>query len=149
GRRSLEYRAKLPDAQFPRVRILGRRDDIESVVNIFSVGVLTSTNGEGISNAIMEYMALAKPVVATGCDGNGELIVDGETGFLIATRDVAALTDRVERLLDDAALANRMGEAGRRRIAQAFGLERMTAAYATLYRSLVSPRRAAVCSEPP
>jgi glycosyltransferase involved in cell wall biosynthesis len=136
-----EYQARFPQAQFPRIRLLGRRADVESIVNILSVGVLTSntdTHGEGISNAIMEYMALGKPAVATDCGGNCELIQDGETGYLIAGRDVAGLTDRVGKLLGDTALACRMGEAGRRRIADAFGLERMTADYAALYRSLLA-----------
>jgi glycosyltransferase involved in cell wall biosynthesis len=139
-----EYQARIPAAQFPHIRLPGRRADVESIVNILSVGVLTSntdTHGEGISNAIMEYMALGKPVVATACGGNGELIREGETGYLIANRDTDALCDRLGRLLHDAPLARRMGEAGRQRIADAFGLERMTASYAALYRDLVaSPR---------
>jgi glycosyltransferase involved in cell wall biosynthesis len=136
-----DYQARLPQAQFPRLRLLGRRADVESIVSILSVGVLTSnqdTHGEGISNAIMEYMALGKPAVATDCGGNAELILEGETGYLIANRDIAGLIDRIDRLLGDQALASRMGEAGRRRIADAFSLERMTAAYAALYRELLT-----------
>jgi glycosyltransferase involved in cell wall biosynthesis len=138
-----DYQARFPRDRFPRIRLLGRRGDVESIVNIFAVGVLTSntrTHGEGISNAVMEYMALGKPVVATDCGGNGELILEGGTGYLIGNADVAALTDRVERLLNDPALARTMGEAGRRRIEEAFGLERMTTAYAALYRNLVGPQ---------
>jgi glycosyltransferase involved in cell wall biosynthesis len=146
------YQARLPQAQFPRIRLLGRRADVESIVNILSIGVLTSntdTHGEGISNSIMEYMALGKPVVASDCGGNDELIVEGETGYLIAGHDIAGLVDRIGRLLDDAALARRMGEAGRRRISEAFGLERMTTAYATLYRDLLAHKSGAMHGEAP
>jgi glycosyltransferase involved in cell wall biosynthesis len=139
GAKFAEYQSRLPQTGFPRIRLLGRRADVESIVNVLSVGVLTSnteTHGEGISNAIMEYMALGKPVVATDCGGNSELILEGETGYLIANRDSSGLADRIGKLLDDAALARRLGEAGRRRIADAFGLEQMTASYAALYRSL-------------
>lgn len=141
GPRFEEYRARL--AQHPRIRLLGRRDDVESIVNIFSVGVLTSntdTHGEGISNAIMEYMALGKPVIATDCGGNGELVVEGRTGYLIGSGDVAALTERAQRLLDDPALARRLGKEGRERIHNEFSLERMTSDYVRLYRELAAQR---------
>jgi glycosyltransferase involved in cell wall biosynthesis len=136
-----DYQARFPRRRFPRIRLLGRLRDVESIVNLFSVGVLTSnteTHGEGISNAVIEYMALGKPVVATNCGGNSELILEGETGYLIGNADAAALTDGVEKLLSDPALARRMGEAGRRRIDETFGLERMTKAYAALYRNLLA-----------
>jgi glycosyltransferase involved in cell wall biosynthesis len=108
----------------------------------------TDTHGEGISNAIMEYMALGKPVVATDCGGNSELIVEGETGYLIANRDTAGLIKRIEKLLDDTLLTLRMGEAGRRRISDAFSQERMTAAYAALYRDVLTGESATIESEP-
>jgi glycosyltransferase involved in cell wall biosynthesis len=136
-----DYQRRYPEAHYPRIRLLGRRADVESIVNIFSVGVLTSntdTHGEGISNAIMEYMALGKPAVATDCGGNSELILEGETGYLIGSRDVAGLTDRVSSLLDDPARARGLGEAGRRRISDTFSLERMTANYIALYRNLLT-----------
>ncbi|HEY3637454.1 MAG TPA: glycosyltransferase family 4 protein [Rhizomicrobium sp.] len=145
GPQFADYEARFPADRFPRIRLLGRRTDVESIVNILSAGVLTSnveTHGEGISNAIMEYMALGKPVVATDCGGNNELIVEGETGYLIAGRDMEALCSRLANLLDDATLAGRMGEAGRRRIEETFGLERMTASYAALYRNLTAADRA-------
>jgi glycosyltransferase involved in cell wall biosynthesis len=150
GPRFADYQARYPEAKFPRILLLGRRPDVESIVNILSIGVLTSntdTHGEGISNAIMEYMALGKPTVATDCGGNNELIVEGETGYLIAGRDVGGLSNRVGRLLGDAVLTRALGEAGRRRIADAFGLERMTADYVALYRDLVASRRSAMRSE--
>lgn len=147
GPRFREYSSRFPVSRFPAIRFLGRRADVENIVNVFSIGVLTSTRGEGISNAIMEYMALGKPAVATDCGGNGELILEGKTGFLIGGRDTAALCDRLTKLLEDGALARRMGEAGRRRIEEAFGLERMTAAYAGIYRRLVASRPAAVCAQ--
>ncbi|HTT84153.1 MAG TPA: glycosyltransferase family 4 protein [Rhizomicrobium sp.] len=141
GARFAEYQARIPEAQSQRIRLLGRRADVENIVNILSVGILTSnkdTHGEGISNAILEYMALGKPVVATDCGGNGELIVEGETGYLIANRDTAGLINRLQRLLDDTTLAHRMGEAGQRRVADAFGLERMTTNHVALYRNLLA-----------
>lgn len=137
GPRFEEYQTRFPRERFPAISLPGRQADVESIVNTFTAGVLTSTEGEGISNAIMEYMALGKPVVATDCAGNAELIVEAETGYLIGNTDAAALGDRVEQILDDASLAGRMGEAGRRRISGMFDLDRMTKAYSELYGSVL------------
>ncbi len=145
-----EYQRRFPRVEFARIRLLGQRADVESIVNSLTVGVLTSntaTHGEGISNAVMECMALGKPVVATDCGGNGELILQGETGYLIAGGDAVGLTDRLEKLLDHAALTRRLGEAGRRRIAELFDLQRMTANYVALYRNLLAPARPAQHAE--
>jgi glycosyltransferase involved in cell wall biosynthesis len=72
-----------------RVQFLGRRKDIERITSSFSVGVLTSFT-EGISNSIMEYMVMRKPVVVTDCNGSRELVRDGETGFLVPPGDYRA-----------------------------------------------------------
>src|SRR5207253_371925 len=93
------------------MEFLGERKNIEQVVNTLDVGVL-STFTEGISNSIMEYLALRKPVVATDGGGTAELVVDGETGFLVPPRDPDALAAKVEYLLDRRDIAIRMGEAG-------------------------------------
>ena len=57
-----------------------KTSNVESIVNTFTIGVLNSASihGEGISNSITEYMALGKPVIATDCGGNRELVEDGE-----------------------------------------------------------------------
>lgn len=140
GERFEEYAARFPSGEYPRILFLGRRSDVESIVSLFTVGVLTSNmeaHGEGISNAIMEYMALGKPVIATDCGGNGELVLEGETGYLIGNRGATALGDRLTVLLDNPALAREMGDRGRRRIGELFGLERMTRSYVDLYRGLL------------
>lgn len=123
-------------ADNPRIKLLGRRSDIESIVNIFTVGVLTSV-GEGIANAIMEYMALGKPVVATRAGGNPELVEDGRTGYLVADKDVEALTEHVLGFLDDPQKAQEFGARGRARIETEFSLQKMTDEYIALYRKLI------------
>jgi glycosyltransferase involved in cell wall biosynthesis len=107
-----------------RIQFLGRRKDVENVVRSFSVGVL-ATFTEGISNSIMEYMVLGKPVVATDCNGSKELVLEGETGFLVPPQDPDALADRIAYLLDNPAEARRMGDAGRRHIEEHFSLKTM------------------------
>jgi glycosyltransferase involved in cell wall biosynthesis len=111
-------------AGFEAVRFLGRQKNIEAIVATFDVGVLC-TFGEGFSNSIMEYMALGLPVVATEGGGTRELIVDGETGFLVAPSDPEALAERIGQLLDNPAVARRMGEAGKARLRRDFSISRM------------------------
>ena len=77
------------------------------MVNVFDIGVL-ATHGEGISNSIMEYMALGKPVVASEGGGTCELVQDGITGFLVPRRDPQALAARISQLLDDQEAGRRM-----------------------------------------
>ena len=65
-------------------------------------------------------MAQRRPVVATPVGGTPELVVDGETGLLVPPRDPEALAAALERVLDDAELRRRMGEAGTSRVAERF-----------------------------
>lgn len=87
---------------------------------------------EGMPNVVLEAMATGLPVAATDIAGNRDLVVDGETGFLLPVDDVAALTAALERLAANPDLRRRMGAAGRRRVVERFSW----AAVATAYRGL-------------
>jgi glycosyltransferase involved in cell wall biosynthesis len=132
-------RDSVPPEHSPQIKFLGQRKDVESVANLFTVGVLATNSrlhGEGISNAITECMALGKPIVATNDGGTPELVLEGQTGFLVPSHDAAVLTDRVLRLLNDRALATQFGIEGRRRVETAFSLDTMCNAYLCLYRGV-------------
>lgn len=118
-------------------RLLGKRSGIESYVNTFDIGVL-STFGEGISNSILEYMALGKPVVATLGGGTVELVIDNETGFLVRRSDAGELARKIELLLDNAQLRHKMGSAGRERIKNFFNIENMMKKYIEIYSRTLS-----------
>lgn len=96
------------------------------------------THGEGISNAVLEYMALAKPVVATDTGGNDEVITDGETGFLVPAASPAAIADRVCALLSSPQVARTLGQAGRGRVIEDFSLDAMIDSYDDLYANLLN-----------
>ena len=118
----------------------GRQKDVESTINIFDVGVLstnTKVHGEGISNPIMEYMALGKPVLATRCGGNCELLIDGKTGFLVKDGDWENLTNRIIQLLDNSQLALQFGESGCQRIRHEFSLEKMSKNHVALSKAIL------------
>jgi glycosyltransferase involved in cell wall biosynthesis len=114
------------------IKFLGKRKDIIPLVTTFDIGIL-STFTEGLSNSIMEYMALRKPVIATEGGGTQELVVDGETGFLVPSQNPAALAAKIEYLLDNPALAGRMGEAGEARLRREFSITKMVEETVKLY----------------
>lgn len=122
-----------------KIIFIKKQRAVESIINLFDIGIL-STHTEGISNSIMEYMSLSKPVVATDCGGTKELVLDGKTGFLVPPSDSKSLSHRIVQLLDDVELAAKMGEESRRRIEEEFNLEKMTDTYVALYQRLMQRR---------
>jgi glycosyltransferase involved in cell wall biosynthesis len=118
-----------------RVMFTGWRTDVEDIVHCTDIGVL-ATFTEGISNSILEYMALGKPVVATDGGGTNEIVGDGLTGYLVPREDATALSDAIVRLLDHPDDAQRMGEAGRCVVRDRFSIGTMVQAYMNLYSGL-------------
>jgi colanic acid/amylovoran biosynthesis glycosyltransferase len=80
-------------------------------------------NSEGMPCSILEASASGLPVVSTKHAGIPEIVLDGETGFLVAERDVDSMARHMERLVMDPALAAEVGRAGRRRIAEHFSMD--------------------------
>ena len=126
------------------IRFLGERKNIEQIVETFDVGVL-STFTEGISNSIMEYMALRKPVVATDGGGTQELVEDGKTGFLVPPRNPDVLAAKIEYLLDNPEIARHMGEAGEARLRRNFSTARMIEETVKLYKLAVANASGGPC----
>jgi len=134
------HRRLLNSEQTKRFRFLGRQNDVGPIINIFDIGVLTSntkSHGEGISNAILEYMAFGKPVIATNSGGTKEIVVNKKTGILIDSCNVQTLATKINFLLDNPTIARKMGEKGRQRIRQKFSLEKMVNSYLHLYQDLL------------
>ena len=99
----------------------GRCTRVPELLSISCAGVLTSSH-EGFSNAILEYMAAALPVVATDVGGAREAVIDGETGFLIASDDDEMLAARLIELLGDEEKARSLGARGRQLAEEKFSL---------------------------
>ena len=95
-----------------RVFFAGRREDVRELVAASDVCVTSSTGSEENSRAVGEYMAAGRPVVATAVGVIPELVIDGETGFVVPPGDPAQMADAIRRLLRDGDLARRMGDAG-------------------------------------
>lgn len=120
-----------------RIRFLGKQRNIESIVNVFDIGVLASYT-EGISNSIMEYMAIGKPVVATDGGGTRELVLENSTGFLVRQEDPEDLATKIGFLLDQPERAAAMGKAGLDRLRTEFNLEKMASNFVAAYRKCLS-----------
>jgi glycosyltransferase involved in cell wall biosynthesis len=130
-------RSQIDEKYLNHFRFLGLKSDIESYVNVMDIGVL-ATFTEGISNSVLEYMALGKPVVATSGGGTNEIVTDNETGFLVSPSNPKELADRLQVLLNDSKLCTKMGQSGKMRIHEIFSIEKMTGKYISEYKKLLS-----------
>jgi L-malate glycosyltransferase len=106
------------------VLLVGFRPDVLSLHKAFDIFVMSSLT-EGLGTSLLDAMACGKPIVATTAGGIPEVVVDGETGFLVAPRDHEGMARAIVSLLKDEALRRRMGEAGRTRARVHFSAERM------------------------
>jgi glycosyltransferase involved in cell wall biosynthesis len=84
-------------------------------------------------------MAEGLPVVAAAVGGVPELVEDGHSGFLVPPGEVSALRGRLELLVRDVALRNRLGQAARDRVCLKFSSHRMVEQIAAIYDSLLAP----------
>jgi glycosyltransferase involved in cell wall biosynthesis len=116
------------------VHFLGQVSDVPALLKQARLFVLSSLS-EGISLTILEAMARGLPVVATRAGGSPEVVVDGETGLLVAPGDAASLTEALLSLGRDTKLGRRMGLAGRRRVEAGFDVRHMVQSYEALYQA--------------
>ena len=110
------------------VRLLGERRDVAELIAACDVVCLTS-EAEALPMAILEAMALARPVVATDVGGTAEAVASGRTGFLVEPGDERGTARALLALSADPKAARRMGQAGKERQRELFGGERMLDGY--------------------
>ena len=126
------------------MRFLGEVRDIAELLARASLFVLPSLT-EGVSLTLLEAMARGIPVIATRVGGNAEVVMDGETGFLVGTRAPTELAAAMVRLVRDPREGLRLGLAGRARVERHFDVRRMVADYEAHYTADAHPAlRAAV-----
>ena len=141
GRATAEHRAyeaELRDGAGPRVRFLPEvpvtaMPDWYAALDLF----VAPQRWEGFGLTPLEAMASGVPVVATDVGAFPELIVEGETGFVVPARDVEAMAERVALLLGNPERRRAMGEAARAHVAARFRIEDEAEALAAIYRRLL------------
>jgi glycosyltransferase involved in cell wall biosynthesis len=132
-------RLKLADCVFRA----GNRDDVERWLQAFDLFVLPSYGNEGVPQGIMQAMAAGLPVISTRVGAIDEAVVDGETGVLIAARDVAKLAETLEVLLRDGERRARYAAAALAYAQRHFGIEPMLDSMENVFRNTCRPPRVA------
>ena len=117
------------------VSFVGSQPNPLDFIKDFSIGVITSET-EGFSNAVIEYMACGVPVVASATGGNVELVKEGVNGHLVPVGDVEQFADKAIRLLD-VSLNLKVAENNRGYVSSKLSLPIMLQAYEDFYQSLM------------
>lgn len=130
------------------IKLLGwkQKPDIIELLkasDIFLSPSVTSQSGdqEGIPVALMEAMAMGLPVVSTFHSGIPELVSNNISGYLVPERNVQALTQRLNDLIEHSETRSRMGWNGYQRVQQYYDIEKLNDQLAERYLELVSPQK--------
>lgn len=118
----------------------GERKDIPEILSLMDVFILPSFSREGLGLAIIEAMAVKRPVVATEIGGIPEAVIKGKTGLLVPPGDSDALATAIIELIQDPKKAKEMGEKGRARVMERFTKTKMLSEIQNVYQSLISRR---------
>ena len=118
------------------VRLTGFRSDARQLVQCMDLFVLSSFS-EGTSMALLEAMASGVPAAVTAVGGNPEIVIAGETGWVVPSGAVAALTSAILDAVADEPLRQDFGRAGRQRFEEHFTFGRMIERYRDLYHSMM------------
>ncbi len=134
-----EYLIQLSEELGIRDRIvfagLVKREDIPRFISVMDIVVHTSLR-EGLARVLPQALAAGKPAVSFDIDGAGEVIKNGQTGFLAPPEDIAELQAKIIELAKDARMRRDFGEAGRRLVDPMFRAEYMVERICGVYREL-------------
>jgi glycosyltransferase involved in cell wall biosynthesis len=126
--------------QISNVILTGSQKEVERIIAASDIGLLC-TYCEGVSNSIIEYMALEKPVIATDLvGGSKEIVVEGETGYC-TIRSSKVVVSLINKLLEDEELRHSMGIKGKARIASHFSISRMGKDFQLVYEEFFSNKK--------
>jgi L-malate glycosyltransferase len=118
-----------------RVLLPGFREDVMSLMKSADLFVMSSVT-EGLGSAVLDAMAMGHAVVGTKAGGIPEAVIHEETGLLVEPADARALAAAIVKLLKDDGLRKQCGEAGRARVAEHFGVDRLVDGTLEIYRKI-------------
>jgi len=114
----------------------GYRDDMPEIFKQAHIICLPSYR-EGLPKVLLEAAACGRPIVTTDVPGCREVVQDGINGFLVPAKDAVTLADAIQRLLAAPELRKQMGEAGRKRVEENFGIDTVNSATVSIYNDLL------------
>lgn len=122
----------------PNIIICGPTSEVEKLVNSCDIGVLFSTRGEGISNAILEYLALGKAVIVDELGGSSEFIENNVNGFFTSGKTISEIGNLIIELIYDSSKRISVGKRGRGTVLSRFSLPVMGEQFEELYRRILN-----------
>ena len=140
GKKRAEFEAKVSELGLQsNFLFLGSRQNVPEILACCDIAVLPS-QAEGFSNALLEYMAMGLPTVATDVGGNPEVIENGVNGLLVKPNHPASLADAISSLLENPHFASQLGSAGKERVRRHFNFAQLTSNVDALYTELLQAR---------
>lgn len=128
---------KVTNDMIPNVIFTGKISNVEQIVNTCDIGILFSPLGEGLSNSILEYMALGKPVIANDIGGNNEIIIHGINGYLITNESIVEIASLINNLLINEEKRFKMGAEGKNIVENSFSINRMGIEFESIYNNVI------------
>ena len=119
-----------------KVKFLGRRDDIPSVMNAYDVFVLPSYR-EGLSNTILEAMSSGLPAIVSNVGGSPEIVIEGKTGYLFEVDDIEQISSKIIHLFEDSEMLREFSNNAREHVVKNYSLETMVNNYQNVYQELI------------
>jgi glycosyltransferase involved in cell wall biosynthesis len=123
-----------------QVSVVEVRTDMPEVFAACDLVVDASWAGTGITGTIREAMAMGKPVIATDCGGNAELISSPDVGWLVPPKDIAALAGAMEKVIGDATRAAQIGRNARAHVVRGFSKELRIEKLEQLYAEIIASK---------
>ncbi len=131
----LPYKELLNPAYQVYVKFLTHHDNVEQLMQICDIGVLT-TYTEGISNAVLEFMALKKPVVVAGSGGCNEIVENGCNGYLLEPEDVLGVKEGIINLINTPELRLKFGTNSLQIVKEKFSIHNMIKEFVNVYKTI-------------
>lgn len=127
-----------------RFVLAGFREDVDQLLP-HAACLVQSSHTEGMPNVVLEAMAAAIPVVATAVGGTPELLLDGETGWLVPPADPQAMASRILMILADSIERASLGVSGRKRVEERFSFAAQAQAYERMLEEFARPDASVAC----
>lgn len=141
GKKIDEYKRRIPNYNKDKILFLGFRSDVEEIIKVSTLTVLFTNyhlHGEGISNSILESMAIGVPVVATQGGGTPEIIEHGKNGYMVNNNDISQSVHYIDMIISNSILHQDMSQHCVETVREFFDLEKTTNQYINLYKSLLT-----------